>query len=353
MSIINKCETERKTNNLLYIVIIFLLVIIAFLAYFLGKNNTWWFLWNSSWSTNGTWTMAEAYDPVTVTVIDDKRCKNCATNDIVSQLQLVPFLANSTVVRKDFSDAWVEQYLKDNEIQFLPAIILSSNKINDEGQMQPFLKELKDKQYFLEIGANYDPLAKRSENGYLLIDKNILNEIKSNAYPKWNKDAKVTWLEYSDLECPYCAKLHSSDVPAKIEETYGNQVNKYFQHFPLDFHKNAETAAMILECLAEQKWDSSFYSLIDKSFKDEKSDKDFLIAEAVKLGANKENLEKCVNDGKYKEKVKKQQSLWTSTFGVTWTPWNVLINNETWEYEVLSWAQPFENFKAIIDELLK
>ncbi len=344
----NSCETEKKTNTVLYVIIIVLLAIIAVWAFFVWKN-----MWDNKWS-DSTWkeTNNSTAKEITITVLDDKRCKNCMTSQVVWQLKQVPFLASAKFIEKDFSDSWVEKYLKDNSISKLPAIIISTNNIDDNGQMKPYLKELKDKQYSLEIGASFDPFAKRSDKWFMTLDKDTLSKIKSNTYLSWNKDAKISWIEYSDLECPYCAKLHNSDVPAKMKETYWDKVNKYFNHFPLDFHKNAIPWAMVTECLAEQKWADAFYKLIEKAFKDEKSDKDYLIAEAVKLWADKAKLESCVKEEKYAKKITEQQSIWASSFGVTWTPWSILVNNETWEYEVISWAYPFDSFKSIVDSLL-
>jgi hypothetical protein len=43
----------------------------------------------------------------------------------------------------------------------------------------------------------------------------------------------------------------------------------------------------------------------------------------------------------------------SNLFWITWTPWSILINNETLEYWVISWAYPKENFIKIIDKLLQ
>lgn len=291
---------------------------------------------------------------ITITIIDDKRCTNCQTDEIVTQLKTLPFLSNSTYIEKDFSDVWVSEYLKNNSITALPLIILSTNQIDDEWSITQYLQKLKvDSGFFLNVWAFFDPFEERSDKWFLIIDNELLNQIKSNTYLKWNREAKISWLEYSDLECPFCARLHNSDVENNIKETYNDNVNIYFNHFPLEFHKNALPWAMILECLAEQKWSDAFYSLLDTSFKNEKTDKDYLMNEAIKLWANSETLEKCVLDWKYSEKISDEQTTWNKTFGVTWTPGNVLINNDTWEYEVISWAYPFEEFKRVIDELLK
>jgi len=83
------------------------------------------------------------------------------------------------------------------------------------------------------------------------------------------------------------------------------------------------------------------------------STKSFLLDEAEKLWVNKSTLETCLSDKKYTDKVTSQMATGTEIFWVTGTPGNVLINNQTGEYEVLSGAYPTENFVSIIDKLLK
>lgn len=295
----------------------------------------------------------EIASSLVITVIDDKRCTSCMTKEIVDQLKQIPFFIWATYVEKDFSEVWIGDYLKQNDIKKLPVVILSTNNIKDNWEMQPYLKLLADKQYTLDIGSSFDPFVTRSDKWFVILDKETLSKIKSNTYLKGNKDAKISWIEYSDLECPYCAKLYNSDVRSQIENNYGDKVNKYFNHFPLDFHQNAMDAARIMECIWEQKWTEGFYGLLDKSFSSENSNKDYLIEESVNLWADKTKLEKCIDDKKYDDKIYEQQSFWTATFGISWTPASVLINNETGEYEVIPGANPFSEFQKVIDKLLK
>jgi len=56
-----------------------------------------------------------------------------------------------------------------------------------------------------------------------------------------------------------------------------------FNHFPLDFHKNAFPAAQILECSFEQKGTEIFYKLINTSFENTNSSSDFIIKKSVEL----------------------------------------------------------------------
>jgi protein-disulfide isomerase len=74
-----------------------------------------------------------------------------------------------------------------------------------------------------------------------MLDKTKLQALKDSSFIKGNKDAKITRIEYSDLECPYCAKLHNSDTEDALKAKYGDKLNIIYNHFPLAFHKNAQT----------------------------------------------------------------------------------------------------------------
>lgn len=290
---------------------------------------------------------------IEVIFISDKRCKKpeCQLAPIIEQLKKINALKYVKINELDYSDAEAKTILEKNNIKKLPVWLFSSNEIDE--QLNKYLTKTDWWYYSLELWASFDPTAERSEKGYLILDKKVLAEIKENSYLKGNKDAKITWLEYSDLECPFCAKLHNSGTPEELVKKYWDNLNKYFQSFPLGFHKNAIPWAGALECIAKEKWSKAYYDLKHISFKEKKSDKDFLIKEAIKLWANKETITKCINDNTYIAKINKQQETGTKEFGITGTPWNVLINNETGEYEVISGAYPTSAFVEIIDKLLK
>ena len=338
----HKHKKEEK-NNLLFIVIAILLVIIIGLLSFIV------FGWKQSEENNTTKT--ENTEDITITVISDTRCTNCFEKDIENQLKQVPALSNASFENKDFADDWIEAYLKENNIGTLPAFIFSTNNINDP-ELPKYLTELPNKSYTLQVGAQFDPFAKRSENGFLLLDKGILQEIIDASYIYGKENMSITWLEYSDLECPFCAKLHNAGTIEELFEKYDGQINKIFHHFPLDFHKDAQVGAEILECVWEISGVDNFYALIKSAYKDKISDKEKLLTKAEEIGVNKTQIETCLDEWKYTEKVKEQMSQGWKLFGITWTPGNILINNQTGEYEVLSGALPTEAFIEVIDRLL-
>ena len=67
-----------------------------------------------------------------------------------------------------------------------------------------------------------------------------------------NPDAKVTVINFDDLECPYCGRMHSSLFPSTIDR-YKDKVRFVYKDDPLtDLHPWAMHAAVDANCLAEQ-----------------------------------------------------------------------------------------------------
>ena len=342
--------SKNDNNNFLMGVIFLLLIVIAIWAFFYGKTM---------WTTNvvapaQTSTVAApviAWETPKITIISDTRCgSTCDTTELVWQLKEIPTLATAEITQLDYSEQAAKDAFKSAGITTLPAAIFSNNSVSE---LTNFLKPTSDFKYSLELDSTFDPTVERSDRWFMVLDVAELNEFKKDNYIKGNIEAPITWIEYSDLECPFCAKLHSSWTPWELAEKYGDKLNTLFQHFPLDFHKNALPWAQLLECIGEEKWSEAFYTVLEASFKSGNSSLSFLVDEAVKVWWNKEALEKCVSDWTYATKATNQMSAGTSTFGVSGTPGNVLINNTTWEYEVISGAYPTSNFVEIIDRLLK
>ncbi len=291
-------------------------------------------------------------DSLEIKIIDDNRCLTCNTDEIISSLKDVSYLKWSTFKRFDFKDKDVEDYLKYNNITKLPAIILPTNEINDNWAMKPYLVKIKSWEYLLNIGSTFNPFLERSSKWYLIVDNDIIKDIKENSYIKWNNNSKITWIEYSDIECPFCKKFHNDKIVEELLDEYKWKINYIFQHFPLEFHKNAKIASEVLECSWKQLWSEQFYDLIDKFYSLDNLSLESLFKEAMSLWANEEELDKCYKNASFSKKIDKYMKIWIDIFSITGTPWNVIINNDTKEYIIIPWAYSKEYFKEIIDKLL-
>jgi protein-disulfide isomerase len=73
--------------------------------------------------------------------------------------------------------------------------------------------------------------------------------------------APVIIVNFDDLECPFCARLHQTIFPA-ITNRYGDKVRIVYRDFPLDQHPWAMHAAIDVNCLAAQS-PEGYWSLVD------------------------------------------------------------------------------------------
>lgn len=177
-------------------------------------------------------------------------------------------------------------------------------------------------------------------------------------YILWNPDAEISFVEYSDLECPFCKKLHDAWTIDQVLEGYWDKVNFIFKHFPLNFHPNAPKEHEWAECAGELAWDDIYYKYINTIFKRTTWNGRWfslskLVPLAEELWIDKTEFQTCLDSWKYATKVQNQMNEWSSMFGISGTPWNVLINNKTGKWDKLPWAYPYESFKAKIDSLLQ
>lgn len=77
-----------------------------------------------------------------------------------------------------------------------------------------------------------------------------------------NPAAKVTIINFDDLECPYCARMHSELFPATLDH-YGNLVRFIYKDSPLtDMHPWAMHASVDASCLAAQNG-TAYWNFVD------------------------------------------------------------------------------------------
>lgn len=179
--------------------------------------------------------------------------------------------------------------------------------------------------------------------------KAIASKIKTDNSPvRGPKDAKVTIVEFSDFQCPYCARAHQT-MSEQVMKEYDGKVKLVYKNFPLGFHKWAEPAAIAGAC-AYQQDPAAFWTFYDYMFNNQQQITPENVKEKAQeaLKGTKVDMAKwndCFDNKKTLEKVKADMAE-GGAVGVTGTP-AFIINGRK-----ISGAQPFQNFKAVIDDEL-
>jgi protein-disulfide isomerase len=156
-------------------------------------------------------------------------------------------------------------------------------------------------------------------------------------------DAKVTVIEFSDFQCPYCARFQADTLP-QIMQNYGDKIRFVYRDFPLtSLHQYALKAAEASECANEQGkyWDYHNLLFQNQSALDDASLKNY----AATLQLDTATFNQCLDSDKYMSEVQKDYQDGIAA-GVQGTP-AFFINGM-----LVSGAQPYTVFKAAIDQAL-
>jgi len=176
------------------------------------------------------------------------------------------------------------------------------------------------------------------------VDVNI-----EGAYYIGNKDAKVTVVEFTDYECPFCGR-HYSESYLQLKRDYidTGKILYVVRDFPLGFHSNAQKAAEAARCVGEQKGNEGYFKMHDKLFENQQS----LSIEnyqrwAREIGVDGAKFDSCLSSGKYFDAVQSDEK-YGQTLGVSGTP-SSFINGVQ-----IEGAVPYSSFKQAIEaELAK
>lgn len=178
-------------------------------------------------------------------------------------------------------------------------------------------------------------------------DEQIYKVIVGGAPVKGDSDAKVTIVEWSDFQCPFCGRV--MPTLKQVEETYGKEVRIAFKQNPLPMHSDAPFAARA--ALAAQKQDK-FWQMHDKLFAANNSHqpdslkKEKVLQMARDLGLDLTQFERDIASPEMADVLRSDQAQ-ALRLGANGTP-HFFINGVR-----ISGAQPFEEFKKVIDAQMK
>lgn len=172
---------------------------------------------------------------------------------------------------------------------------------------------------------------------------------------KGNPEARITMVEFSDFECPFCARFYRQTLPL-IERDYVQTglVNMVYRDMPLGFHKNAVPAHVAAECADSQGRFWEYHDILfDRQAEWAPLDPASLQAKlesfASELGLDRD-FASCLESPETAREVQHDYAEAVS-YGATGTP-TFFIGNDQIGFVKLSGAQPYESFKAVFDRQL-
>lgn len=166
--------------------------------------------------------------------------------------------------------------------------------------------------------------------------------------------APVKIVEYSDLECPFCASFHPT--LQKVLEEFKGEVAWVYRHFPLDsIHTKARREAEASECAAELGGNDAFWRYVDRLFVVTPSNDGLLENQLFEIanyiGLDSKTFKACLESGKYSEKIEKDVQDAISSGG-RGTPHTIVISPNGKKFPIQG-AQPYDIVKATIETALK
>jgi protein-disulfide isomerase len=155
-------------------------------------------------------------------------------------------------------------------------------------------------------------------------------------------DALVTIVEFSEFECPFCARVNPTVAQALKE--YDGKLRVVWRNNPLPFHKNATPAAIAAMEAHAQGGNDKFWKMHDLLFQNQKAlGREDLEKYAQQVGLDLSAFRQALDTNKHEAAIKQDQEV-AAKLGARGTP-AFFINGRK-----LMGAQPYEQFKELIDD---
>ena len=172
-------------------------------------------------------------------------------------------------------------------------------------------------------------------------DPPVLSITTDDQPSKGSATAAVTIIEFTDYQCPSCAK--SQPIIEEVAKEYGDKVRLVARDFPLEQHVHAAKAAEAAEAAREQ---GKYWEYVAVLFKNQNALEVAKLKEyATQIGLDRAKFDQALDSGKFADKVQRDLEE-GDKLGVNSTP-TVFINGKR-----IRDKSP-EGLKAAIDAALK
>lgn len=290
--------------------------------------------------------------------ISDPTCETCVVDVVLEQMKERIF-PNMLAHKINSTSLTAQKYIDELNIKFLPAYIFEEKVTNDSK--------------WISLNGAFLPVVFENNTYYIVNHQNIPNkvftkdlEVTENTITLGNPDAKVTFYEFSDYECEFCAIAEGNEnlvaqfqkqqpdyqppVQKIIDEYVTTGKIKYvFYNFPLEsIHVRSRDAHNAALCANEQNKFREYSEMIfdGRDFWTTNAyPKQLFVNYAESVSLNMTQFNECLNSQKYDDQITDEISM-IREYGVTATP-GFAVNRV-----YINGAQDYRLIKDIIDKEL-
>lgn len=178
--------------------------------------------------------------------------------------------------------------------------------------------------------------------------------VSDEDYVRGSENPKVTLIEYSDYECPFCKSFHPT--MERIMDEYGDDVAWVYRHFPLSFHANAPKQAEAALCVGKLGGADKYWTFTDTLFERTTSNGyGFALTDlgplAKEIGVDQEDFQSCLDGGEMAARVAAETADGTGA-GASGTPTTFVVGEDGKTLATFPGALPYEQVKTQLDAVL-
>lgn len=186
-------------------------------------------------------------------------------------------------------------------------------------------------------------------NGEKIDKTNLVEPVTEADHIRGSVSAPIKIVEYSDFDCPYCARFHET-MKLIIGKYSSDEVAWVYRHFPLN--EQSESVSQASECVAELAGNDAFWKFADEYYKlrqagDRTASAGLISKLSPQVGVPQAKLDTCLNENRHLEIINSHQTNGSETGGQG-TPWAILIGPSGKTYPI-NGAIPLEEIERIIN----
>lgn len=232
----------------------------------------------------------------------------------------------------------LEKTLSEN-----PEIITDLIKKNPEKFLSAFQDMAKD----ARRNAEKNRAEQETQEIETYLKKPMKFEVRKDELIRGTKDAPITIVEYSDFQCPFCAK--GAEIVDEILKKYDGKVAFIYKHLPIDsIHPTARLASKYYEAvrILDGQKAFKFHDILLQNQQKIRLGEKYLESVVKELGLNLSKVKKLVKSEEVSKRIEADEKE-AATLGFSGTP-GFLVNGIP-----VRGAYPVEHFDKIISKILK